>query len=94
MDLQISTYQLGKIVEAAMKRGASLVLTETGQQKAIMTLAEVRRLYGRKMSEELRMTPKIKWMPLGKGGTSSGVYCMREDLENYLMNKSLDDVHR
>ncbi len=81
-------------MEAAAKRGASKVLTETGQQKAIITLAEVRKLYGRRVAEELRMTPKISWMPLGKGGTSSGVYCMREDLENYLMNKSLNDVLR
>ncbi len=51
MDIQISSYHLGVLLQEAAEMGAKLALTRTGKLKPYLKKSEAFRLYGRKEVE-------------------------------------------
>lgn len=70
--------------------GAKIALQEAGLIKTTITFAEIKKLYGPVIANEARSHFKIKWMPCGKGGTTSGVYCLRTEFETFLFVRQFD----
>ena len=85
---------IDRIIEAAAEAGESLALKSAGILPAIITLAECKRLYGQSIAQELRITPDINWIPLGKGGKTSGVYTSRDAVTKYMLNRKLKAISR
>lgn len=83
---------IGLIAEAGARKGATDALIAVGKLPTTIKLSECKELYGSSTADELRLTPKIKWFPVGKGGATSGVYAKREDVEAYLFQKNIEDI--
>lgn len=82
--------QLSDLLSRASERGANIALAQAGIIKPTITLAQVKKVHGRDIANEARMNPKIKWVPLGKGGRTSGVYCLRADFDIFLFAREFD----
>ena len=80
---------LTRIITRTAEQTANEIIRKLHLKKDIITYAELKAIYGIPMSREIRMSPNIKWHPYGKGSTTSGTYCMKKDVEKYLMNKEL-----
>lgn len=78
--------------EEATAAGVTNALVAVGVLPETITLAECRTLYGNSQAKELRWSPAIEWYPLGKGGTTSGVYASRREVANYFFNKTIKTI--
>ncbi len=76
-----------EMVHRASVNAAKRALEEVGITKKIISLAQVRRLYGSSVALEARMSPKIKWIPKSESGVKAGVFCEMAQFDNFLFNK-------
>ena len=81
---------LSDLMLRSAQMGAKMALQEAGVIKNTVTLAEVKKLHGRTIAREARMSDKIAWMPLSKSNPGSQVYCLRTELEKYLFRREFD----
>lgn len=90
MTITIETTRLSELLTAAAESGATRALIQTGTIATTITLADVKKLHGKKIAYESRKSLKVKWMPVGSGGRSSGVYCLRSEFEKFLFERKFD----
>lgn len=81
---------LAELLFRAAEFGATRALEQAGMMKNTITLAKIKKLHGEGIAKEARISPKITWVPIGKGGKTSGVYCSRIDFEKFLFNREFD----
>ena len=81
---------LSDLLIRTAKLGAKLALQDAGVIKSTTTLAEIKKLYGINTANEARLAAGIKWTPIGKGGRTSGVYCLRSEFEKFLFAREFD----
>ncbi|HZK93050.1 MAG TPA: hypothetical protein VFC67_02500 [Prolixibacteraceae bacterium] len=81
---------LSDLLIRTAKLGAKLALQDVGVIKNTTTLAEIKKLHGVTAANEARMSTGIKWKPIGKGGRTSGVYCLRSEFEKFLFAREFD----
>jgi hypothetical protein len=74
----------------AAELGANRALENAGVIKDIIKLSEVKKKYGRGIASEARIAPGINWVPIGRGGKSSGAYCKRSELDKFLLHREFD----
>ena len=82
--------RLSDLMLRSAQLGAKMALQEAGVIKHTITLAEVKKLHGRAFAREIRMSEKVKWMPLNKDNPTSQVYCLRTEFEKYLFTREFD----
>ena len=82
--------RLSELMLRSAQLGAKMALQEAGVIKHTITLAEVKKLHGRAFALEIRMSEKVKWIPLNKDNPTSQVYCLRADFEKYLFTRDFD----
>ena len=87
MENSLNIDYLETIFSRASEFGANRALEKVGIIPKTITLAEVKKLHGKQLAGEARLSDKIKWMPLGKGGRTSGVYCLRTEFDKYLFKR-------
>lgn len=85
-------YQTSLMVRCA-QMGATMALQQAGVIKTTITLAEIKRLHGATVASEARTSPAITWVPVGKGGRTSGVYCQRAEFEKYLFTRDFSFIN-
>ena len=90
MKVEIEISKLSEILAIAAQRGATLALEQTGAIATTITLAEVKKLYGKPFAKAARMAPAVRWMPVGSGGRSSGVYAKRSEVDKFLFEIKFD----
>ena len=78
-------------VEAGAEAGATKALMAIKALSDTITLAECKTLYGRALASKMRLSPKIKWLPVGKGSKTSGVFAKRNDVSMFILSKKLED---
>lgn len=88
--ITFDTDQLSDLLFRAAQLGANRALEQAGILKNIVTLAEIKKQHGKKLAQEARFAAKINWQPIGKGGRTSGVYCLRIEFEKFLFNREFD----
>lgn len=81
---------LSDLLIRTAKLGANMALQDAGVIKNTTTLAEIKKLHGVTAANEARMSTVIKWKPIGKGGRTSGVYCLRSEFEKFLFAREFD----
>ena len=81
---------LSDLMLRSAQMGAKMALQEAGVIKHTVTLAEVKKLHGRAIAREVRMSDKVKWVPINKNNPGSQVYCLRSELEKYLFRREFD----
>ena len=86
----ISDDYLSDLMIRTANLGAKIALQDAGVIKNTITLAEIKKLNGVKMANAARIAPGIKWKPMGKGGRTSGVYCLRTEFEKFLFSREFD----
>ena len=79
-------YHTSLMVRCA-QMGATMALQQAGVIKTTITLAEIKRLHGQSVAADARLSTAITWVPMGKGGRTSGVYCQRAEFEKYLFTR-------
>lgn len=94
MNVTLSLDQFNNALIEAAKMGSRITLQEAGLLKNTITLAEVRKQHGPTLANTARMSAAINWKPYGKGGKTSGVYCSREELEKFILNRKFDFNHK
>ncbi len=87
MTIEIEISKLSELLTVAAANGAKRALEETGTITGIITLADIKRQYKSRLAKEARMSQKILWMPMGKAGHTSGVYCKREQFDRFLFER-------
>lgn len=87
-----STFQ--KMLNVSTRMAVKRTLEETGQIKKHTSLADVRHKYGSSVAKEARMSPKIQWIPKGKAGKRSGLYCKTTEFDNFMNFKEFDFLKR
>lgn len=90
MDITLDSDRLTNLVIGAAVFGANRGREEAGLLKPTVTLAQIKKQYDRQIATEARMSIKIAWKPLGKGGRTSGVYCLRADFDKFLITREFD----
>lgn len=85
MNYTIEHTELSRLLTEASKMGAKRALEEAGLANATTTLADIRHVYGRTVSERARVSPSIKWFASGSGPNSS-LYCRKADFEKFLFD--------
>jgi len=53
----------------------------------IITLSEIKKLYGRKLAERARMSEDIEWFPMSPKGNGFSVYCKRSEFTDFLFDR-------
>lgn len=81
---------LSDLLIRTAKLGAKMALQDAGVIKNTTTLAEIKKLHGVTTANEARMAAEIKWKPIGKGGRTSGVYCLRNEFEKFLFAREFE----
>jgi len=82
--------RLSDLMLRSAQLGAKMALQEAGVIKNTITLAEIKKMHGESLARESRLSPKIKWLPIGKGGITSGVFCSRTEFEKFLFTCEFD----
>ncbi len=90
MTIQIEISKLSELLSAAAQNGATRALEQTGTISPTITLAEVTKRHGRMFARAARSATAIKWMPIGSGTRTSGVYCKRSDIDKFLFERKFD----
>lgn len=83
MTFTIEIDRLSEMLIASAQNGARIALQEAGIVKDTITLAEVKKLHKGAFAKAARISTKIAWRPIGKGSLTSGVYCLRSELERF-----------
>jgi hypothetical protein len=94
MTYSIEHTELTRLLEKASHLGAKRALEEAGVVKKTITLANVKKLYGEAAATKARMSALIDWMPIGKGGTTSGVMCLSSQLDTFLTSLNIDAIEK
>jgi len=81
---------LSDLLIRTAKLGAKMALQDAGVIKNTTTIAEIKKLHGVTAANEARMATSITWKPIGKGGRTSGVYCLRSEFEKFLFAREFD----
>ena len=55
-----------------------------------LTSSEVKKTYGMAIYNAARLDASLHWMPYGKGGRTSGVYCLREAFRKFLFTREFE----
>lgn len=90
MNITLDSDRLTNLVIGAAVFGANRGREEAGLLKPTVTLAQIKDQYGKPIAYEARMNSKIEWKPIGKGGRTSGVYCLRADFDKFLITREFD----
>jgi ribosomal protein S27AE len=94
MTYTIEHTELTRLLEKASHLGAKRALEEAGVVKKTITLATVKKLYGEAAATKARMSAQIDWLPIGKGGTTSGVMCLSSQLDTFLTSLNIDAIEK
>lgn len=88
MTITIEIDKLSDLLFAAWQSGANSI--GVNPDVITITLAEVKIKHGVAFAKAARMSTAIKWMPVGSGGRTSGVYCKKSDIDKFLFERKFD----
>lgn len=69
-----------QIVESTV----DVVLQKMNVVPEIITLSQIKKLYGRALAKSARESRQIEWFPMGRRGKGVEVYCRREQFLGFL----------
>jgi len=91
MTITLDTNDLSDLLFRASVAGSNRALEKAGMLDPFITSSEIKKMKGGvSLFEAARLDSKIKWMPVGKGGRTSGVYCLRVEFEKFLFNREFE----
>ena len=90
MKIELEISQLSELLSQAATHGATRALEQSGVISNTITLAEVKAKHGKRLANEARKSQNIKWIPVGSGGRTSGVFCKREDFDRFRFEKEFN----
>ena len=82
--------RLSDLMLRSAQLGAKMALQEAGVIKNTITLAEIKKMQGRGFAREIRLSEKVKFMPINRDNPTSQVYCLRAEYEKYLFAREFD----
>jgi len=93
MHITLTVDQLSNLLIESAEIAADRVCMNAKIKSKTITLAEVKKLHGRKLAQQARMSESIKWKPIGKGGRTSGVECDYKEFEKFHLKIKLSFYH-
>ncbi len=85
MDVNISYHELANLVQRAADEATKRTIEELGLKKEIITMAEIKRLYGKDIARQCdSFKSGIQFYIRGKKGLGTARYCKRADFEKFL----------
>lgn len=72
------------IVEETVRMTVDKLLGEMNLAPEIITLSQIKKLYGRSFAKTVREDSKITWFPMTTRGRGTQVYCKKEDFNRFL----------
>ena len=88
------TEYLSDLMVRCAQMGADIALQQAGIKKTTITIAEIKKLHGQVVASDARLSSKINWVPVGRGGITSGVYCKRTEFEKWLFNREFSFLNK
>lgn len=90
MKVELEIDKLSELLTTAAQNGANRALEQVGAIASTITLAEFKKKHGKALGLAARKSTAIKWMPLGSGGRTSGVYCKRSEIDKFLFERKFE----
>jgi len=91
MTFTLDSETLFDIVSRATQYGVERGIEQANINKLMISGSEIKKMKGgHLLFKNARMDSSIKWIPVGKGGRTSGVNCLRSEFEKFLTNRKFD----
>lgn len=94
MKYTIEHTELSRMLEDAARQGASRALEAAGIAKPTITKAKIKAMYSQNVANKARMSDLINWIPIGKGGKTSGEMCLRSEFDKFLTTNQIEAVKK
>ena len=91
MTITLDSELLFDIVSRATQHGVERGIEQANINQLMISSAEIKKMKdGHSLFKSARADRNIKWIPIGKGGRTSGVNCLRSSFETFLTNRQFD----
>lgn len=87
----------GTVIKAARQAAIAAVgeiLEKTGLEPELITYSEIKKLYGRKLADDARMSESIEWFPGPKKGNGNMAFCKRSEFREYLFSNEKTGIDK